>query len=152
LSGAPIQFPFNIGEARITGIDAHLLLHPKKKWIQYTSSVSLYYFSDPMAFQLQPERMVRNVITIKNKWFNIDLIHRSESSRQITTVSSSGSIKPNYLEPVTDYDLNLSTHIKYKWIKTILSISGKNLNNQSQELDGISIYDPRYSFNIMFSI
>ena len=105
-----------------------------------------------MAFQLQPERMVRNVITIKNKWFNIDLIHRSESSRQITTVSSSGSIKPNYLEPVTDYDLNLSTHIKYKWIKTILSISGKNLNNQSQELDGISIYDPRYSFNIMFSI
>ena len=152
LSGAPVQFPFNIGEARLTGIDTHLLLKPKKKWMQFRSSVSFYYFSDPMAFQLQPEKMVRNVITIKNKWFNIDLIHRSESSRQITTVSSSGSIKPNYLEPVTDYDLNLSTHIKYKWIKTILSISGKNLNNQSQELDGISIYDPRYSFNIMFSI
>ena len=152
LSGAPVQFPFNIGEARITGIDAHLLLNPKKKWIQYTSSVSLYYFSDPMAFQLQPERMIRNLITIKNKWFNIDLIHRSESSRQITTVTGSGSIKANYLEPITNYDLNFSTQIKYKWIKTIISISCKNINNQSQELDGISIYDRRYSFNIRVSI
>ena len=45
LSGAPVQFPFNIGEARLTGIDTHLLLKPKKKWMQFRSSVSFYYFS-----------------------------------------------------------------------------------------------------------
>ena len=104
-----------------------------------------------MAFQLQPDKMIRNVITIKNKWFNMDLIHRSESSRQITTVTGSGAIKPNLLEPITNYDINLSTDIHYNQLKGILSLSGRNLNNTTQLLDGISIYDRRYSIKLTLS-
>ena len=148
LSGAPVQFPFNIGEARLSGFDSHLVFKPRRKWIHYTSTFSYYYFSDPMAFQLQPERMIRNTISIHNKWFNLDLIHRGESSRQITTVKSSGAIKPNFLEPITNYDINLSTDINYRHFKGILSLSGRNLNNTAQQLDGVSIYDRRYTVKL----
>ena len=148
LSGAPVQFPFNIGEARLSGFDSHLVFKPRRKWIHYTSTFSYYYFSDPMAFQLQPERMIRNTISIHNKWFNLDLIHRGESSRQITTVKSSGAIKPNFLEPITNYDINLSTDIQYRHLKGILSLSGRNLNNTAQQLDGVSIYDRRYTVKL----
>ena len=148
LSGAPVQFPFNIGEARLSGFDSHLVFKPSRQWIHYTSTFSYYYFSDPMAFQLQPERMIRNTISIHNKWFNLDLIHRGESSRQITTVKSSGAIKPNFLEPITNYDINLSTDIQYRHLKGILSLSGRNLNNTAQQLDGVSIYDRRYTVKL----
>jgi len=151
LSGTPVQFPFNIGEAIISGFDVHFILHPKWKWMQYTSSMSYYKFSDRMAFQLQPDKMIRNVITIKNKWFTMDLIHRSESARQITTVTGYGTIKPNLLEPITNYDINLSTDIQYKQLIGIISLSGRNLNNTAQLLDGISIYDRRYSIKLTVS-
>jgi len=78
----------------------------------------------------------------------MDLIHRGESSRQITTVKSSGAIKPNFLEPITNYDINLSTDIQYRHLKGILSLSGRNLNNTAQQLDGVSIYDRRYTVKL----
>jgi len=148
LSGAPIHFPFNIGEARLSGFDSHIVFKPRRKWFRYTTTFSYYYFSDPMAFQLQPERMNRNMISINNKWFTLDLIHRGESSRQITTINSSGAIKPNYLKPITNYDINLSTDIHFRKFKGILSLSGINLNNTAQQLDGVSIYDRRYTVKL----
>jgi len=148
LSGAPVHFPFNIGEARLSGFDSHIVFKPRRKWFRYTTTFSYYYFSDPMAFQLQPERMIRNMISINNKWFTLDLIHRGESSRQITTINSSGAIKPNYLKPITNYDINLSTDIHFRNFKGILSLSGINLNNTAQQLDGVSIYDRRYTVKL----
>ena len=152
ISGTPVQIPYNIGEAVISGFDSRLVLKPNSKWLSYSSSLSFYYFSDPMAFQLQPERMMRNIISINNKWFDLDLVHRSESARQITTIKSSGAIKPNYLEAISNYDVNLSSDLKYKWINTVISLSAKNINDSSQELDGVSIYDRRYSLNVKVSI
>ena len=78
----------------------------------------------------------------------MDLIHRSESARQITTVTGYGTIKPNLLEPITNYDINLSTDIHFRNFKGILSLSGINLNNTAQQLDGVSIYDRRYTVKL----
>lgn len=152
ISGTPVKVPFNVGEAIISGFDSKLVLKPNTKWFSYSSSLSFYYFSDPMAFQLQPEKIIRNIISINNKWFKLELIHRSESARQITTIKSSGAIKPNYLESISNYDIHLSSNLKYKWMNTIFSISVKNINENAQELEGVSIYDRRYLASMKVSI
>ena len=152
LSGTPIKYPINFGQASIAGIETDLSYQPKRKWISLKTSISNYILSDPLAFQLQPEQMLRSIISIKNKWFNIDLIHRSESSRQITTLEPNGITKQTTLKPISNIDLNIYRVFKIAFVKSIISFSGKNLNSPPQELEGISIYDRRYSLNINIAL
>ena len=104
-----------------------------------------------MAFQLQPDKMVRNKITLKIRWFQLNLIHRSESARQFTSINSTGTFLHNRLDAINTYDANLSLKLKFRDYKGAISFSGKNLNNVSQELNGISLYDQRYNLNFGLS-
>ena len=151
LTGVPIQFPINFGEASLSGFDSNLSFSSKTKWFNFSSSYAYYFFSDPMAFQLQPDKMVRNKITLKIKWFQLDLIHRSESARQVTSIDSEGEILDNRLDAIQNYDANLSLKLKFRNYKGTISFSGKNLNNESQELNGISLFDQRYILNLGLS-
>ena len=151
LNGVPIQFPINFGEASLSGFDANMSFSTIKKWINFTSSYAYYLFSDPMAFQLQPDKMVRNKITLKIKWIQLDLIHRSESSRQVTSINSTGMFFQNRLDAIKTYDANLSLKFKFRDYKGTISFSGKNLNNEFQALNGISLFDERYNLNLGLS-
>ena len=151
LTGVPIQFPINFGEASLSGFDSNLSFSSITKWFNFSSSYAYYLFSDPMAFQLQPEKMVRNKITLKIKWFQLDLIHRSESARQITSINSTGTFFDNRLDAIKTYDANFSLKFKFRDYKGTISFSGKNLNNESQELNGISLFDQRYNLNLGLS-
>ena len=151
LTGVPIQFPINFGEASLSGFDSNLSFSSITKWFNFSSSYAYYLFSDPMAFQLQPDKMVRNKITLKIKWFQLDLIHRSESARQVTSINSTGTFLHNRLDAIKTYDANLSLKLKFRDYKGTISFSGKNLNNESQELNGISLFDQRYNLNLGLS-
>ncbi len=151
LTGVPIQFPINYGEASLSGFDSNLSFSSKTKWFNFSSSYAYYLFSDPMAFQLQPDKMVRNKITLKIRWFQLDLIQRSESARQITSINSTGTFLDNRLDAIQTYDANLSLKLKFRDYKGTISISGKNLNNESQVLNGISLFDQRYNLNLGLS-
>jgi len=151
LTGVPIQFPINYGEASLSGFDSNLSFSSKTKWFNFSSSYAYYFFSDPMAFQLQPDKMVRNKITLKIRWFQLDLIHRSESARQVTSINSTGTFLDNRLDAIKTYDANLSLKLKFRHYKGTISFSGKNLNNESQVLNGISIFDQRYNLNLGLS-
>ena len=151
LTGVPIQFPINYGEASLSGFDSNLSFSSKTKWFNFSSSYAYYFFSDPMAFQLQPDKMVRNKITLKLKWFQLDLIHRSESARQVTSINSTGTFLHNRLDAIKTYDANLSLKLKFRDYKGTISFSGKNLNNESQVLNGISLFDQRYILNLGLS-
>ncbi len=151
LTGVPVQFPINFGGASLSGFDSNLSFSSKTKWFNFTSSYAYYFFSDPMAFQLQPEKMVRNKITLKIRWFQLDLIHRSESAREVTSIDSTGTLLHNRLGAIKTYDANLSLKLKFRDYKGTISFSGKNLNNESQELNGISLFDKRYNLNFGFS-
>ena len=96
--------------------------------------------------------MLRNIISIKHKWFNIDLIHRSESSRQITTLEKNGITKQATLEPISNIDVSIYREFKIAYFRSIFSFSGKNLNSSPQRLEGISIFDRRYSLNMNISL
>jgi len=151
LTGVPVQFPINFGEASLSGFDSNLSFSSKTKWFNFSSSYAYYFFSDPMAFQLQPDKMVRNKITLKIKWFQLDLIHRSESARQVTSINSTGTFLHNRLDAIKTYDANLSLKLKFRDYKGTISFSGKNLNNESQVLNGISLFDQRYFLNLGLS-
>jgi hypothetical protein len=151
LTGVPVQFPINIGEASLSGFDSNLSFSSKTKWFNFSSSYAYYFFSDPMAFQLQPDKMVRNKITLKIRWFQLDLIHRSESPRQVTSINSDGVKDDNRLDAIKTYDANLSLKLKFRDYKGTISFSGKNLNNESQKLNGISLFDQRYYLNLGLS-
>jgi hypothetical protein len=151
LTGVPIQFPINFGEASLSGFDSNLSFSSKTELFNFSSSYAYYYFSDPMAFQLQPDKMVRNKITLKIRWFQLNLIHRSESARQFTSINSTGTFLHNRLDAINTYDANLSLKLKFRDYKGAISFSGKNLNNVSQELNGISLYDQRYNLNFGLS-
>jgi len=151
LTGVPIQFPINYGEASLSGFDSNLSFSSKTKWFNFSSSYAYYFFSDPMAFQLQPDKMVRNKITLKIRWFQLDLIHRSESARQVTSINSTGTFLDNRLDAIKTYDANLSLKLKFRDYKGTISFSGKNLNNESQVLNGISLFDQRYNLNLGLS-
>ena len=151
LTGVPIQFPINYGEASLSGFDSNLSFSSKTKWFNFSSSYAYYFFSDPMAFQLQPDKMVRNKITLKIRWFQLDLIHRSESPRQVTSINSTGTFLDNRLDAIKTYDANLSLKLKFRDYKGTISFSGKNLNNESQVLNGISLFDQRYFLNLGLS-
>jgi len=151
LTGVPIQFPINYGEASLSGFDSNLSFSSKTKWFNFLSSYAYYFFSDPMAFQLQPDKMVRNKITLKIRWFQLDLIHRSESPRQVTSINSTGTFLDNRLDAIKTYDANLSLKLKFRDYKGTISFSGKNLNNESQVLNGISLFDQRYNLNLGLS-
>jgi len=151
LTGVPIQFPINYGEASLSGFDSNLSFSSKTKWFNFSSSYAYYIFSDPMAFQLQPDKMVRNKITLKIRWFQLDLVQRSESARQITSINSSGEFLDNRLDAIQTYDANLSLKLKFRNYKGTISFSGKNLNNASQVLNGISLFDQRYNLNLGLS-
>ncbi|MBT6516928.1 MAG: hypothetical protein HOK59_04235, partial [Candidatus Marinimicrobia bacterium] len=131
--------------------DSNLSFSSKTKWFNFSSSYAYYLFSDPMAFQLQPDKMVRNKITLKIRWFQLDLIQRSESARQITSINSTGTFLDNRLDAIQTYDANLSLKLKFREYKGTISISGKNLNNESQVLNGISLFDQRYNLNLGLS-
>ena len=151
LTGVPIQFPINFGEASLSGFDSNLSFSSKTELFNFSSSYASYYFSDPMAFQLQPDKMVRNKITLKIRWFQLNLIYRSESARQFTSINSIGTFLHNRLDAINTYDANLSLKLKFQDYKGAISFSGKNLNNVSQELNGISLYDRRYNLNFGLS-
>ena len=149
-SGTPVQYTINSGNASLFGFDANITLKPAVDWIEFKWILSNYYFSDPLAFQLQPEKMIRNIIAINNKWFNVDLINRSESKKTLSSISNNGTIVTSDIKPTLSYDLIIYRKLNYKFIKSSFSLSGKNLQNKKDSLNGISINDRRYtvSFNV----
>ena len=151
ITGTPIQLPVNFGDASLSGFDSHFSVSSKTKWFNFTSSYAYYIFSDPLAFQLQPEKMVRNKVSFKIKWFQLDIIQRSESARQVTSINQDGEYLENKLEPINTNDMNLSFKLKRADFIGIISFSGKNLGNTSQELNGISIFDKRFALSLGLS-
>ena len=150
-SGNPMKYPINYGQASISGVEMSLSYQPKRDWISIKSHITNYFFSDVSAFQLQPSRMARNIIFINTAFFNVEFVHRSESSRQITTIGEN-EILQNTLRPITNFDIYLYRNFQVSFFKSSVSLSAKNLNSTPEYLEGISIHDRRYSLSISIAL
>ena len=133
----------------MSGFDSNVSYKTSIDWISFSQSISYYNINDPTAFPLQPDRLVRNKIQLKTKLCSIDFIYKSEGERQITTINNDRSLNQNYLEPIDNFDINIYREFDINRFEGVITIAGKNLNNVSQKLDGISIYDRRFTIQFL---
>ena len=87
--------------------------------------------------------MIRGKFLYTWKGLTVEWVVRSESSRIWTTISRDGEYFDNRLEPLMTYDAYTSYRFMVRSISITIGISGRNLANNAQVLDGISIYDRR---------
>ena len=147
-STSPSYFPINAGYVSLKGFDSKFFYKTDMDWLLISQSFAYYIFDDPNAFPFQPEKNIRNKIQLKTKFFNIDLIYKIEGKRQITSINSDLTMIQNYIKPINNFDINLHRDFSMNGFEGSISLSGRNLKNISQELNGVSIYDRRFILNI----
>ena len=101
---------------------------------------------------MQPDKVFKNIITLNTKWANIDLINRNEGKKVLSSILSDGTIVENSLKPNIGFDCTIFKKFNYKFLKSSISLSGKNLLSKETSISGISIYDKRYYFSINVKI
>ena len=97
-------------------------------------------------------KIFKNIITLKTPWINVDFINRNEGEKVLSTVTTNGEIIQNKLEPNIGVDCTVYKNINLRFIKSSVSISGKNLLSKETSLRGVSIYDKRYYLSLNVSI
>ncbi len=147
-----IHIPINYGNASIFGFDNSINLNFIGGRLILRTYLTNYFFSDAMAFQLQPSKMFRTTIQVKNPFVMIKFIYRKESERHLTTIGRDGIQNQTIMRPLESFDIDISRKVTFDFADITISLSGKNLNSPSQELMGLSIYDKRYVLSIDLSI
>ena len=145
--GSSIRYPINYGRASMSGLDANVQFWSPKRNFHTLGSYSFYIFSDQIAFPLQPVKMLRAKIFYTYKGLSVEYIARRESSRVWTSISDDGEYFDNRLSPILNYDAHASYKFKVGSISISIGLTGRNLANNAQVMDGISIYDRRFYVN-----
>ena len=142
-SGTPLQFPLNFGSAYISGLELNMQVYTLGKILGYRSVYSSYNFSDQLTFPMQPLTIARHNLILNLGPLTARIGLKTEGSRVVTTVDEGGSLVDNYLKDHTSLDVNVSFRIKFRDTAASVGIFGQNINDDSQALEGISIYDKR---------
>ena len=111
-----------------------------------------YFYSDEMAFQLKPDKMYRATIQLNSFIGIIKFTYRKESEKYLTTINRSGFQNRTEVSSIENFDLDISRQLPLRYADASISFSGKNLNNQTQSLMGISLYDRRFVLSIGLKI
>ena len=143
-----IQIPINYGDASIFGFDNYIKFNLIEGSIAASAYLTNYYFSDEMAFQLKPNKMYRATVELNSIVGKIKFTYRKESEKYLTSINRSGSQSRTEVSSFENFDLDISKQLPLKYTNISISFSGKNLNNQTQSLMGISLYDRRFILSI----
>ena len=147
-SGTPLHFPMNYGSADISGIDLNLQIFNAKKWLGYKAAYSLYSFSDQLSFPMYPTNIVRHSVLLKFRNLSLRIGQKSEGSRTLVTIGENNFPKNNTIKEYRSFDANISFKMKLNDYLFSFGVFGQNLNDKSQTLDGISIFDKRIFMSI----
>ena len=142
------QIPINYGDASIFGFDNYIKFNLNEGRITASAYLTNYFFSDEMAFQLKPDKMYRATVELNSIIGNIKFTYRKESEKYLTTINRSGVQSRTEVSSFENFDLDISKQLLSKYTDISISFSGKNLNNQTQSLMGISLYDRRFVLSI----
>ena len=140
--------PINYGEASIFGFDNYIKFNLNNGRITASAYLTNYFFSDEMAFQLKPDKMYRATVELNSIIGKIKFTYRKESEKYLTSINSFGIQGRTKISSFENFDLDISKQLPSKYTDISISFSGKNLNNQTQSLMGISLYDRRFVLSI----
>ena len=149
-SGSSLQFPLNDGDASISGIDIKTEVFTIKKILGFRSIYSVYDYSDQLSFSMQPLSILRNNILFKLGSFQAKITLKKEGRRVLSTINSFGELENNYLSDYQAIDAHISYVFSIGDYKANVAIFGQNLNDRSQVLQGISIFDKRVFISVGF--
>ena len=149
-SGSSLQFPLNDGDASISGIDIKTEVFTIKKILGFRSIYSVYDYSDQLSFSMQPLSILRNNILFKLGSFQAKITLKKEGRRVLSTINSLGELENNYLSDYQAIDAHISYVFSIGDYKANVAIFGQNLNDRSQVLQGISIFDKRVFISVGF--
>ena len=138
-----MQFPVNYGSAEISGLELNVEVLTLSDILGFRSIYSSYNYSDQLSFPMQPVTISRNSVSLNIGALSARVAMKNEGGRVLTTVSGSGNLTDNYLKEHQSLDVNISYKIKFRDFLASVAIFGQNLNDDSQSLDGVSIYDKR---------
>ena len=141
--GTSLQFPINDGSAFISGIELNMHFNTFNNKLGFKSIYSSYNFSDQLTFQLQPRTISRQYIILSIGSFKARFGIKNEGKRVMTTFDRTNSMVNNYLDKHRSIDISLSHIVKFREFKFSVGVFGQNLNDDSQVLDGISVFDKR---------
>ncbi len=149
-SGSSLQFPLNDGDASISGIDIKTEVFTIKKMLGFRSIYSVYDYSDQLSFSMQPLSILRNNILFNLGSFQAKITLKKEGRRVLSTINSLGELENNYLSDYQALDVHFSYVFSIGDYKANVAIFGQNLNDKSQVLQGISIFDKRVFISVGF--
>lgn len=149
-SGSSLQFPLNDGDASISGIDIKTEVFTIKKMLGFRSIYSVYDYSDQLSFSMQPLSILRNNILFNLDSFQAKITLKKEGRRVLSTINSLGELENNYLSDYQALDVHVSYVFSIGNYKANVAIFGQNLNDKSQVLQGISIFDKRVFISVGF--
>ena len=147
-SASPLQFPLNDGSAFISGVELNAELFTLNDLLGLRSIYSAYNYSDQLSFPMQPISSLRNSIMVNLGNMRVKVSLKKEGSRVLTTIGDDGVLENNYLEDYQSFDINASYLINFRDFKASVAIFGQNLNDDSQVLEGISIFDKRFYLSL----
>ena len=148
LVGNTMSIPQNVGKVSMSGIGIHFELQPYVDRFRFSSTISVFGSSSFSKFQLLPNKIIKNQIFIRNKFFDLNLAAIINGNRSLTLLDNSNLLVDQELKSNVNYCLHLSKSIRYKMINVVLSFIGENLGADVTLIDNIIINEKKYSIDI----
>ena len=87
-----MNIPQNTGKVNRSGIGIHFALQPYVERFRFSSTVSYFNSSNFSKLQLMPDRIFKNQIFIRNKYFDLNLAAIINGKRNFTYYDSSNML------------------------------------------------------------
>ena len=146
--GNAMNIPQNTGKVNRSGIGIYFELQPYVERFRFSSTVSYFSSNNFSKLQMMPDKIFKNQIFIRNKYFDFNLAAIINGKRSFTYIDSSNMFIDQEFQKNVNYSLQISKSIQYKMINIVLSLAGENLGNDIVLIDDIITNEKRYSIDI----
>ena len=144
LIGNPITFPSIVDIASKTGIGFHFELQPSMQHFQFSTTILGYGSSDYSKFQLLPNSVMKNQISINNRIFDMKIMAVTNGKRNLTFINESNQLQNQELQRITNYGIQISKRFNYKSIGAIMSFMGENLTDEPILFNDIIMHERKF--------
>ena len=152
LVGNPMTLPSIVESASKTGVGFHFELQPSTQHFQFSTTILGYGSSDYLKFQLLPNSVMKNQISINNRFFGMKIMAVTNGKSNLTFINEFNQLEDQELQRITDYGIQISKRLDYKRIRAIISFIGDHLTDEPMLFNDIIIHERKFSLEANISI
>ena len=144
LIGNPITLPSIVDIVSKTGMGFHFELQPSMQHFQFSTTILGYGSSDYLKFQFLPNSVMKNQISINNRFFDMKIMAVTNGKRNLTFINESNQLQNQELQRITNYGIQISKRFNYKSIGAIMSFMGENLTDEPILFNDIIMHERKF--------